>query len=113
VPVAADARRIKNRGLVQLCTVVDAWAPEAQQHQLGRRCLEAILAQPGWTVRILTKNAAVTRDFDLIERYRDRVLVGLSTTGTAEAGPVLATIDFREEHWIDLTGSAGDNTGVV
>lgn len=92
------------------------WTPGRPRHSSTSSdddAWEAILAQPGWTVRILTKNAAVTRDFDLIERYRDRVLVGLSTTGTAEAGPVLATIDFREEHWIDLTGSAGDNTGVV
>ena len=56
--VAADAARIKKRGMIQLCTTVDAWAPAAQEHDLGRRCVEAILAQPGWTVRILTKNAA-------------------------------------------------------
>jgi DNA repair photolyase len=78
--LARDARRIRRRGMVQLCTVVDAWSPEAQTHSLGRRCLEAILAEPGWTVRILTKNAAVERDFDLIENHRDRVLVGLSIT---------------------------------
>jgi DNA repair photolyase len=48
--VARDAKRIRRRGLVQLCTTVDAWAPEAQQLNLGRRCLEAILAEPGWTV---------------------------------------------------------------
>lgn len=91
--VAADARRIKQRGMVQICSIVDAWAPEAQEHQLGRRCLTAVLAQPDWTVRILTKNAAVTRDFDVVEQYRDRVLVGLSLTGTAEASPVLNIIE--------------------
>ena len=69
---------MKKRGLVQLCTTVDAWAPEAQDYNLGRRCLEALLAEPGWTVRILTKNAAVSKDFDLIERHRDRVMVGIS-----------------------------------
>jgi len=53
--VARDARRLRHRGMVQLCTTVDAWSPEAQQHDLGRRCLLAILAEPGWTVRILTK----------------------------------------------------------
>jgi len=78
--VARDAERIQKRGLVQLCTLTDAWAPEAQEHQLGRRCLEAILSQPGWNVRILTKNQAVREEFDLIEKYRDRVLVGLSIT---------------------------------
>jgi DNA repair photolyase len=59
---------------------------EGQAHEcqnvkkLLRTCLEAILSQPGWTVRILTKNQAVRDDFDLIEKYRDRVLVGLSIT---------------------------------
>ncbi len=70
--------------MVQLCTTVDAWCPGAQQYDLGRRCLEAILQQPGWTVRILTKNAAVVRDFDLLEQHRDRVLLALSLTAPVE-----------------------------
>jgi len=86
--VARDAARIKKRGLIQLCTLTDAWAPEAKQHNIGRRCLEAILSQPGWSVRILTKNAAVMEDFDLIEQHRDRVLVGLSLTATPENSAV-------------------------
>jgi len=82
--VASDAKRIRKRGMLQLCTIVDAWAPEAQRHGIGQRCLEAILSQPGWSVRILTKNAAVRDDFDLIEEHRDRVLVGLSITATPD-----------------------------
>src|SRR5208283_4459095 len=63
--VAIDAANIRpeKRGLVQLCTTTDAWAPEAQKHDLGRRCLEGILGQPGWSVRVLTKNAAVAKDY--------------------------------------------------
>jgi DNA repair photolyase len=91
--VAAESKRIRKRGLVQLCTTVDAWCPAAQQHDLGRRCLEALLSEPGWTVRILTKNAAVARDFDLVEKHRDRVLVGLSLTGTADKDKVLAVVE--------------------
>jgi DNA repair photolyase len=91
--VARDARRLKKRGMVQLCTLTDAWSPEAKELELGRRCLEAILAEPGWTVRILTKNAAVREDFDLIERYQDRVLVGLSITGTAEKARILKVLE--------------------
>jgi DNA repair photolyase len=91
--VAKDAKRIRNRGLVQLCTTVDAWSPEAQQHNLGRKCLEAILAEPGWTVRILTKNAAVIKDFDLIEKHKDRVLVGLSITGTEKKSNIISVIE--------------------
>jgi DNA repair photolyase len=91
--VAKDAQRLPKRGMVQLCTTVDAWAPEAQEHDLGRRCLEAILAQPGWKVRILTKNAAVVKDFDFIAKHRDRVLVGLSLTGTPDKEAVLKVIE--------------------
>jgi len=80
VRVAHDAKRMTQRGLVQLCTTVDAWAPEAQEHQLGRRCLQAILAEPGWSVRILTKNGHVMDDFDVVAANRDRVLVGMSLT---------------------------------
>ena len=91
--VAKDAERIQEQGLVQLCTLTDAWAPEAQEHRLGRRCIEAILPQPGWRVRVLTKNTAVADDFDLIERYRDRVLVGLSITGTSDQEEALKAIE--------------------
>jgi DNA repair photolyase len=92
--VARDARRFKHqRGLVQLCTLTDAWSPEAQAHHLGRRCLEAILAEPGWTVRILTKNAAVRKDFDIIERYRDRVLFGVSITASADRGQPMSAVE--------------------
>jgi len=91
--VARDAERIQKRGLVQLCTLTDAWAPEAQEYQLGRRCLEAILSQPGWTVRILTKNEGIRDDFDLIERYRDRVLVGLSITAPLYQGAAIKVLD--------------------
>ena len=91
--VARDASRIRRRGMVQLCTTVDDWSPEAQKHDLGRRCLEAILSQPGWTVRILTKNAAVVRDFDVISRYRDRILVGLSMTAPATKTATMLAIE--------------------
>lgn len=93
--VARDARRVRSRGMVQLCTTVDAWAPEAQDHALGRRCLQAILSEPRWTVRILTKNAAVARDFDLIARHRDRVLVGLSLTATPDKADVISAVERR------------------
>jgi DNA repair photolyase len=91
--VAEDAKRLQRRGLVQICTTVDAWAPEAQQLHLGRRCLEAVLAEPGWTVRILTKSAAVVEDFALIKKHRDRVLVGLSLTATPDRESVMSVVE--------------------
>jgi len=93
--VAREAGRLRNRGLVQVCTTVDAWAPEAQDHQLGRRCLEAILSQPGWNVRVLTKNVAVQEDFDLIEKHRDRVLVGISLTATPANETQMTVVEAR------------------
>jgi DNA repair photolyase len=60
---------------------------------LGRKCLEAVLSEPGWTVRVLTKNAAVAKDFDLVEKYKDRVLVGLSITATHEKNDIIAVVE--------------------
>ena len=91
--VKRDAVRIKNRGLIQLCTTVDAWSPEAQEYDLGRKCLEAILSEPGWTVRILTKNAGVLKDFDIIEKYKDRIQLGLSITAIPEKEDVIKSIE--------------------
>ena len=91
--VAKDAQRIRKRGLVQLCTTVDAWAPEAQEYDLGRQCLRAILHEPGWRVRVLTKNAAARKEFDLISQHRSRVLVGLSITATAEKTEIMKIIE--------------------
>jgi DNA repair photolyase len=91
--VAYDAEHIKNRGMVQLCTISDAWSPEAQECNLGRKCLDALLSQPGWTIRILTKNAAVEKDFDLICKYPGRVLLGLSITATAAKTNIVAVTE--------------------
>jgi DNA repair photolyase len=80
--LAKQAASKRVRGMIQLCTTVDAWSPVAQHYNMGRRCLDAILKEEHWTVRILTKNAAVRDDFDLIARpeNRERVLVGVSLT---------------------------------
>jgi len=91
--IARDAHCKRQRGLVQLCTLVDAWAPEAQEYDLGRQCLEALLAEPGWAVRILTKNVAVLNDFDVIEKHKDRVIVGLSITATPDKSGIISIIE--------------------
>jgi len=93
VTADAEAVRLERRGLVQLCTTTDAWAPEAQRYHLGRRCLEAILSHPGWSVRILTKNAGVAEDYDLIRRYRDRVVVGISLTASPRKAGIINAVE--------------------
>lgn len=65
--------------VVQICTLDDAWSPEARRHNLGRRCLEVVLNETPAQVRVLTKSHHVQDDFDLIRKHRDRVIVGLST----------------------------------
>jgi DNA repair photolyase len=91
--VAVAARSRRSRGLIQLCTTVDAWAEEARRHDLGRRCLQAMLNEPGWSVRVLTKNAAVAKDFDLISKHRDRVLVGLSLTAPPSKSAIMQVVE--------------------
>jgi DNA repair photolyase len=91
--VRLDAQKIHQRGMIQLCTTVDAWAPEAQKYNLGRECLEAVLSQNGWTIRILTKNDAVLRDFDLIAKHKSRVLIGASITAIPEKQNVISLIE--------------------
>lgn len=90
--IAPDARWIRRRGLVQLCSFTNARSPEAQEYQLGRRCREAILSQPDWKVRILTKNECIRDDFDLIEKHRGRVLVGLSITAPLHKSAVIQVL---------------------
>jgi DNA repair photolyase len=67
--------------------------PTGPRHDLGGRCLEAILAEPGWTVRILTKNAAVQKEFDLIAKHQPRVLVGLSLTAPPDKTAVIEAVE--------------------
>ncbi len=93
IRVAHDARHKRQRGLIQLCTITDAWSPAAHSYRLGRQCLAGILAEPGWTVRILTKNASVQEDFDLIQTYSNRILLGLSLTATPNQEALIRCIE--------------------
>jgi DNA repair photolyase len=80
--VEKDAARIKEaeRGMVMMSTLSDMYAPEAQKYGLGRKVLGALMEQPGWLVRVLSKNCALQDDFDLIKAHRDRITLSLSTT---------------------------------
>jgi DNA repair photolyase len=92
--VAKDARRIKGKGTVMLCTYTDAWCPAAREYGMGRKLLTAILENNSeLTVRILTKNREVEDDFDLIEKYRDRVLVGLSLTAPIAKSKIMEVVE--------------------
>lgn len=59
--------------------VDDGWSPEAQEYDLGRKILQVLLENTPAQIRVLTKGAGVEDSFDLMEQYRDRVIVSLST----------------------------------
>lgn len=44
-------------------------------------------------MRILTKNTAVQKDFDLIEKHKDRVLLGLSITAPPDRTDIVSSIE--------------------
>lgn len=91
--VRMGAKKLKGEDIVMISTTVDAWAPDAFRHDLGRKLLEAVLGQPNGQARVLTKSASVSKDFDLIQQHRDRVLVGMSITATPDTDKVIAAIE--------------------
>ncbi len=91
--VARDAISKRKPGMIQLGTTVDLWAPEAKEHELGRRCMEAILAESDWTIRVLTKGACVREDFDLMEQHRNRVMFGMSLTAASRFEPMVNLVE--------------------
>ena len=85
--------KLTSRDVVQLCTLDDAWSPEAREHNLGRKCLQFLLEETPAQVRILTKSAEVAEDFNLLKKHRDRVIVGLSTGIPASREDVAEVIE--------------------
>jgi len=88
-----DIPALTEQDVVQVCTLDDAWSPEARQHRLGRRCLEVVLEETPAQVRVLTKSHHVQEEFELIRKYRDRVIVGLSTGAPASRERVAQVIE--------------------
>ena len=91
--VAKNAKSFKDRGMIELCTTTDAYAKSARKNNLGRKCLEAVLNEDGWSVRILTKNHEVENDFNYIKKYKDRVIVGLSITATPDKSDIMQVVE--------------------
>lgn len=79
--LAARIRRSTQGGVICLGECGDAWSPEGQEHDLGRRLLAAVLDNERWHVCIVTRNTAVESEFDLIQRLGDRAVLclGMST----------------------------------
>lgn len=75
------SREVKNLrlGVVGIGTITDAYQPIEAIYSLTRRSI-GILLKEGFQVSIQTKNPLILRDLDLLEKYRDRVDVGLTIT---------------------------------
>ncbi len=64
--LAKEASR-RQRGLVFISSVTDAYQPAERRYELTRRCLEQLLKYR-YPIEILTKSALVTRDADLFAK---------------------------------------------
>jgi len=84
---------LKPTDTVMLSTLTDAWSPEAQTYGVGRKCLEKVLRESKAQVRILTKNAAVANELDLLAKFRDRVVLGMSITAPLSKAKVAEVLE--------------------
>ncbi|MFH0839188.1 MAG: radical SAM protein [Candidatus Omnitrophota bacterium] len=85
---------------VMMSSVCDGWQQQEEHFKLSRKCLELLLKASKSTVSILTKNALIKRDFDIVENFRDRVNIGCTITTVDEAlrtliEPCSSTTDER------------------
>lgn len=67
-------------GSIWLSSVCDPYQPLERKYRLTRGAVELVLGYPKFSLSILTKNALVLRDLDLLERMKDRVDVGFTIT---------------------------------
>jgi DNA repair photolyase len=67
-------------GSVWLSSVCDPYQQPEAKYELTRGAIQLISQYPKFTISILTKNALVLRDLDLLKRMGDRVDVGFTIT---------------------------------
>lgn len=79
--VLAKELKRKERGVVGIGTVTDAYQPIERKYELTRRCLEQLLKHD-FPISIQTKSSLVVRDLDLIKRFSEK-----------DVGVTLTTID--------------------
>jgi DNA repair photolyase len=70
----------RSGGSVWLSSVCDPYQQVEAKYQLTRGAIQLISQYPKFTISILTKNALVLRDLDLLTSIRDRVDVGFTIT---------------------------------
>ena len=65
------------RGTILISFLTDCYSPIEAKFKITRQILQLVL-EAGHTIRIQTRSALVERDFDILERYPDQVLLGTS-----------------------------------
>jgi DNA repair photolyase len=79
----------RSGGRVWLSSVCDPYQQVEARYELTRGAIELISEYPKFSISILTKNALVLRDLDLLSGMKGRVDVGFTiTTFSQEAQPV-------------------------
>ena len=68
--------------LVMMSGVTDCYQPAERHFQLTRKCLEVALSA-GQPIAIVTKNALVTRDLDLLKQLAERNLTSVAISITS------------------------------
>jgi len=80
IDVLAEELPKRPGGSVWLSSVCDPYQQPEAKYQLTRRTLQLLSEYPKFTISILTKNALVLRDLDLLKPIGDRVDVGFTIT---------------------------------
>jgi len=111
------ARHSSSPGVLALSGVTDPYQPIERRLEITRQCL-AVLAEFCQPVSIITKNALVTRDIDLLSKLaaHDAVRVTLSiTTLDPELGRLIeprASLPHQRLETVRQLNAAGIPTGV-
>jgi len=80
IDVLAKELPKRRGGSVWLSSVCDPYQQPEAKYELTRRTIQLLSQYPKFTVSILTKNALVLRDLDLLKSIGDRVDVGFTIT---------------------------------
>jgi DNA repair photolyase len=82
--VLAKELKSKKPGIVALSTVTDPYQPVENKYKLTRYCLEQLLIH-NFPVHIQTKSNLVTRDTDIISKFKDvEVMFSIGTINDSE-----------------------------
>jgi len=71
-------------GTVFISSICDPYQPLERKYKLTRKCLE-LLAESDFTVDLITKNVLVRRDFEVLEKMKEKVSLTMTITTTQDS----------------------------